>query len=329
MNQMPRLEYIMKKILLKTVIVSLLVLVLPFLLTLLFTHEESKASLEALDFSIYYEVNNDREQLTFDEYLIGVVAANMSAGYHMEALKAQAVIARTYALYNIALLTKEEPAKASFTTSELGLSYISLDKLKEFWGETNYNTYFTKLENAVFATKDEVILYEDDLILPVFFNTGSGYTRNASEAWGINIPYLVSVASKQDVTSTNYLSIDEFALPELITLLEKYYTDLELSEDDFFQKVKIATRDTAGYVTQVNLGNLTVSGEEFAKVLGLASNHFYLEEYEGKARIICNGSGHGLGMSQYGANAMAEENSSYSDILKYYYSGITLTNLSD
>lgn len=319
----------MKKILLKTVIVSLLVLVLPFLLTLLFTHDKSKASLESLDFSIYYEVNNDREQLTFDEYLIGVVAANMSAGYHMEALKAQAVIARTYALYNIALLTKEEPSKDSFTTSELGLSYISLDKLKELWGETNYNTYFTKLENAVFATKDEVILYEDDLILPVFFNTGSGYTRNASEAWGINIPYLVSVASKQDVTSTNYLSIDEFALPELITLLEKYYTDLELSDDDFFQKVKVATRDTAGYVTQVNLGNLTVSGEEFAKVLGLASNHFYLEEYEGKARIICNGSGHGLGMSQYGANAMAEENSSYSDILKYYYSGITLTDLSD
>ena len=323
------MEYVMKKIMFKTVIVCLLVLVLPFLLTLLFTHDESKASLESLDFSIYYEVDNNREQLSFDEYLIGVVAANMSAGYHMEALKAQAVVARTYALYNIALLTKEEPSKDSFTTSELGLSYISLEKLKELWGETNYNTYFTKLENAVFATKDEVILYEDDLILPVFFNTGSGYTRNASEAWGINIPYLVSVASKQDVTSTNYLSIDEFALPELIALLEKYYADLKLSEDDFFQEVKVATRDTAGYVTQVNLGSLTVSGEEFAKVLGLASNHFYLEEYEGKARIICNGSGHGLGMSQYGANAMAEENSSYSDILKYYYSGVTLTNLSD
>jgi stage II sporulation protein D len=284
--------------------------------------------METMDFNIYYEVNDNKVNLSFDDYLMGVVAANMSAGYHIEALKAQAVIARTYALYNIALLTQEEPSKDNFSTSELGLSYISLDKLKDFWGDTNYSEYFSKLENAVQGTKEEVILYEEDLILPVFFDTGSGYTRNASEAWGITIPYLVSVASKQDVTSTNYLSIDEFEVPALIDRLEKYYSDLSLSEKDFFQSVQVASRDSAGYVTQINLGSLTVSGEEFAKVLGLASNHFYLEEYESKARIICNGAGHGIGLSQYGANAMAEEGSSYSDILKYYYSGTTVTNLS-
>jgi stage II sporulation protein D len=326
---MLRMEIFMKKILLKTVIVCLLVLVLPFLMTLLFTHDESDASLETMDFSIYYEVNDSKEKLSFDEYLIGVVAANMSAGYHIEALKAQAVIARTYAFYNIALLTKEDPDKDSFSTSELGLSYISLEKLGDFWGEENYNAYFSKLENAVKGTKDEVILYEEDLILPVFFDTGSGYTRNAEEAWGISIPYLVSVSSKQDVTSTNYLSIDEFEVDELITLLEKYYQDLSLAEDSFFHDVKVASRDSAGYVTQINLGSLTVSGEEFAKVLGLASNHFYIEEYEGQVRIICNGSGHGIGLSQYGANAMAEEDTSYADILKYYYSGTDITNLSN
>jgi stage II sporulation protein D len=282
-----------------------------------------------MDFTIYYELNDSKEKLSFDEYLIGVVAANMSAGYHIEALKAQAVIARTYALYNIALLTKDVPNKTTFSTSELGLSYISLDKLMSFWGDDNYNTYFSKLENAVIGTKDEVILFEDDLILPVFFDTGSGYTRNASEAWGINIPYLVSVSSKQDVTSTNYLSIDEFEVEELIILLEKYYQDISLSEDSFFQEVKVAVRDSAGYVTQINLGSLTVSGEEFAKVLGLASNHFYIEEYENQVRIICNGSGHGIGLSQYGANAMAEEDTSYSDIIKYYYSGTDITDLSN
>jgi stage II sporulation protein D len=326
---MLRMEIFMKKILIKTVIVCLLVLVLPFLMTLLFTHDESDASLETMDFSIYYEVNDSKEKLSFDEYLIGVVAANMSAGYHIEALKAQAVIARTYAFYNIALLTKEDPDKDSFSTSELGLSYISLEKLGDFWGEENYNAYFSKLENAVKGTKDEVILYEEDLILPVFFDTGSGYTRNAEEAWGISIPYLVSVSSKQDVTSTNYLSIDEFEVDELITLLEKYYQDLSLAVDSFFHDVKVASRDSAGYVTQINLGSLTVSGEEFAKVLGLASNHFYIEEYEGQVRIICNGSGHGIGLSQYGANAMAEEDTSYADILKYYYSGTDITNLSN
>ena len=319
----------MKKILIKTITVCLLVLVLPFLLTLLFTYEKSDASLETMDFTIYYEVNNTKEKLSFDQYLIGVVAANMSAGYHIEALKAQAVIARTYALYNIALLTKDDPDKDTFTTSELGLSYISLEKLKDFWGNENYSAYFSKLENAVNGTKDEVILYEEDLILPVFFNTGSGYTRNAEEAWGISIPYLTSVSSKQDVTSTNYLSIDEFEVDELTALLEKYYQDLSLSEASFFQEVKVTGRDSTGYVTKINLGNLTVSGEEFAKVLGLASNHFYIEEYEGQVRIICNGCGHGIGLSQYGANAMAEEDTSYDDILKYYYSGTVVKNLSD
>jgi stage II sporulation protein D len=319
----------MKKVLVKTAVVSLLVLVLPFLLTLLITRDKTAASLETSDFTIYYEVNDTREKLTFDEYLIGVVAANMSTGYHIEALKAQAVIARTYALYNIALLTGEDPQKISFTTSELGLSFISLENLKQLWGDENYSSYFSKLENAVYGTKNEVLLYQKDLILPVFFDTGSGYTRNASEAWGVSVPYLVSVASKYDVTSTNYLSIDEFKLSELIDLLEKYYPELTLSEKNFFEQVTVVSRDSAGYVTEINLGSLTVSGEEFAKVLGLASNHFYIEEYEGQARVICNGSGHGIGLSQYGANAMAEENSSYSDILYYYYSGVTIADLSD
>jgi stage II sporulation protein D len=244
-------------------------------------------------------------------------------------LKAQAVIARTYALYNIALLTDENSGKDSFTTSELGLSYISLPALEQFWGSEDYNAYFTKLENAVYGTKDQVILYDNNIILPVFFDTGSGYTRNASEAWGVDIPYLISVSSKQDVTSTNYLKISEFPITDLITLLEKSYTDLKLTEKNFFEEVVVASRDSTGYVTKIDLGDQTVSGEEFAKVLGLPSNHFYIDDYEGKVRIICNGAGHGVGLSQYGANAMAEEEtSSYEDILEYYYTGTSLADIS-
>lgn len=319
----------MKKILIKTLIVSLVVFGLPLFSTLLFSRDKSSKPKETNDFTIFYEVNGTRSKLTFDEYLVGVVAANMSAGYEMEALKAQAVIARTYALYNISLLTESEPSKISFTTSELGLSYLGLDALEDYWGTDNYSEYFSKLENAVFGTKDQVITYDDELILPVFFNTGSGYTRNAQEAWGVAVPYLVSVSSTQDVTSTNYLTIEEYSVPDLITRLNAYYSDLSLTEEDFFDQVSIASRDSADYVTKINLGNQTVTGEEFAKVLGLASNHFYIEEYEGKARIICNGSGHGVGLSQYGANAMAEEDKSYKDILTYYYSGTSLMNLND
>lgn len=319
----------MKRILVKTLFVSIGVLLLPFLLTLLLSNSNGKSTLESLDFSIYYDINGTREALTFDEYLIGVVAANMPAGYHMEALKAQAVIARTYALYNISLLRETSPHRNSFSTSELGLSYIDLNTLEQFWGTKEYKNYFTKLENAVFGTQDEIITYDYKLILPVFFDTGSGFTRNAFEAWGVKVPYLISVPSKQDVTSTGYLNIKEFEINELITLLEGYYAEINLNPELIFEQVTVTERDSIGYVTKIDLDGLTVSGEEFAKVLGLNSNHFYIEDYEGLVRIICNGSGHGIGLSQFGANAMALEGATYQEILTHYYTGISLTHLSN
>ncbi|HHV09681.1 MAG TPA: stage II sporulation protein D [Clostridiales bacterium] len=320
----------MKKLLIKTILVSIVVLLLPFLLTLVFSRQDNTAagSIKAEVFEIYYEAGGMETGLSFDEYLLGVIAANMPASYQMEALKAQAIIARTYALYNISVLSQENPGQTRFSASELGLPYIGLDDLKKLWNSENYTYYFSKIENAVYATDNEVLVYRNDLILPVFFDTGSGFTRNASEAWGVNIPYLTSVASKQDVTSTNYLSIEEYAVKDLIDLLGKYYSNLKLSEDNFFEEVSITSRDSAGYVLKINLGSLTLSGEEFAKVLGLSSNHFYIEEYGDHVRVVCNGDGHGVGLSQYGANAMAEEGSSYKDILEYYYTGVTFARLS-
>lgn len=318
----------MKKILLKALIVSVTVLLLPFVLTLLVKNNSSDAFLQTMNYSIYYEVNGEKEPLSFDSYLMGVVAAVMPATYHTEALKAQAVIARTYALYNMSKLSESFPGKSRFSIDELGLPYCSPDSLKNYWGAEHYRDNYSKLENAVYKTKDKVLLYRNTLILPLFFDTGSGYTRNASEAWGVEVPYLVSVPSKQDVTSTDYLTIREYELPDIITALTEYYTDITLTTDHFFDDVSVASRDSAGYVIKMNLGNQTVSGEEFAKVLGIASNHFYLEDYDNKVRIICNGSGHGIGLSQYGANAMASEERTYSDILTYYYTDTVLADLS-
>lgn len=318
----------MKKIIYKLAVVSIIVLLLPFILTLIFTNKENNNSLETMDFNIYYEKNGVRQVLDFDQYLIGVVAANMPAGYHIEALKAQAVISRTYALYNIALLLEETPNKKDFTTSELGLSYIDLDEMELYWGSDNYVNYFTKLENCVYGTRDEVIVYDEDLILPVFFGTGTGFTRNAQEAWGVDIPYLVSVSSKQDVTSIHYLRITEFEPSVIVGILKQVYPSEEISENTFFSDLSIVNRDSAGYVTAINLGSHSLSGEEFAKVLGLNSNHFYIEDYEGKARVVCTGVGHGVGLSQYGCNAMAEEGFKYNEILSHYYTGVNLINIS-
>lgn len=318
----------MKKLLIKTAILCVMVLLLPFILTILLRDKESEGTpFEKLDFNIYNEVNGDSVKLSFDDYIIGVVAANMPAGYNIEALKVQAVIARTYALYNISMLKDAAPDKNSFTTSELGLSYINPTDMENIWGSNDYITYFTKLENAVFATKDEVLVYDGNITLPVFFYCGSGYTRNSYEAWGVDIPYLRSVSSKQDVTSINYLKITEYDVFTLVELINNSFKDASISIDSFFEEVVVAEQDSTNYVTKINLGNQTISGEEFAKAIGLSSNHFSIENNNNNVRFICTGVGHGVGLSQYGANAMADEGYPYKEILAHYYQGTTLISL--
>lgn len=317
----------MKKLTMKILAAGLSLLMLPFVLTLLFTAKKGSSSQEYMDFAILNKQDGSVKELSFTEYLLGVVAANMPAGYEIEALKAQAVIARTYTLYNIFLIREDNPVQREFTTAELGLSYISPDEMHQYWDPQDYTAYFSKLENAVLGTKDEALTYDDELILPVFFNTGTGYTRNAVEAWGIDIPYLVSVQSRQDVTSIHYLKIMEFDLKKLIALINTYFPDAAMSSEDFFDEAAVITRDSTGYVTEMGLGSLTVSGEVFAKALGLYSNNFYMEDYEGKVRFVCTGAGHGVGLSQYGANAMALEGYTCNDILKHYYTDVRIVEL--
>ncbi len=315
----------MKKVLTKSLIVCVGVLVFPFVITLMLSSSSKDSGFfDHMDFEIYSEKNGVKEKLDFNDYLIGVIAANMPAGYHLESLKAQAVIIRTYALHNISLLAEEDPGKKKFTSSELGLSYIDLNDMDQYWGSDEYLNYFTKLENSIYGTQGQVLTYNSELILPVFFYTGSGFTRSASEAWGIDIPYLISVSSKKDVTSIDYLKITEHDVGEIVQLINGYY-DINILEDEFFNSVKVASRDSVGYVTRVDLGKQTVSGEEFAKVIGINSNHFYIEDYEGMVRIICTGVGHGIGLSQYGANAMADDGYPYKEILAHYYPGTKLS----
>lgn len=322
------IDTIMKQIFIKTLVVCVIVLLLPYILTLfLSSNKLNKKSIEAMNFKINYESNGQIEDLDLDTYIMGVMAANMPAGYHIEALKAQAIIARTYALYNMALLTEEGPSDEIFTTWELGIPYIDISDMKPYWGATDFATYYSKIENAVQGTKDQVLVYDGELVLPLFFETGAGYTRNSIEALNVDIPYLSSVESSQDVTSINYLKISEYYISDLIKLLNNHFPEAILSDDLFFDEVIVTERDSTGYVKTINLGNLKITGEEFAKALGLNSYNFTLEQYNGNVRIVCKGVGHGIGLSQYGSNAMAREGSLYTDILSHYYMGTEVISL--
>ncbi|HHT97757.1 MAG TPA: SpoIID/LytB domain-containing protein [Clostridiales bacterium] len=271
--------------------------------------------MEVLNFNIIDLSNGLEEKLNFNDYLSGIISATTSEeDLDYEALKAYAIISRTYAIHNILLLLDSNPNKDIFTTLEIGLTYTK-----------NINNQ--KILNAINDTKGEVIIYDDSIIMPVFFNNGSGFTRNAIEAWGIDLPYLVGTTSKQDISSSNYIHVSEYSYIELFSKLNSYFIDTNISESSLMNDIIVVQRDSIGYVTEVQIGDMRISGEEFSYALELNSSNFYFEEYNEKIRFICTGMGHGVGLSIYGANIMAKEGFKCHEILHHYYKNTEITNL--
>ena len=301
-------------------------------------------------------IENPSEQfqtdLSLDDYLVGVIAATTTINTEPEALKAQAVIARTYALNNIEQLEETHIKQAlqsmgnthfsSFSIEELGLPYIDPTSLKSSLDVSQYDSFLEKIEQAIKETANEVILYGDQLITPLYFSSCVGMTRSAQEVWGFDIPYLKSVESESDIESTDYMKLYVSTISATLDSLNvayqnhtldaadydyQVYPSLPVDETHFFDEVVVLSRDSAGYVTKVSLGGVSVSGESFAAALGLNSSCFYIEDYQETVRFLCHGNGHGLGYSQYGANAMAKTGSTYEELLTHYYTGIKITKL--
>lgn len=258
-----------------------------------------------------YRTNGTVATIELEEYVIGVVAAEMPASFHTEALKAQAIIARTYALKAIG-------NNKVLTDNSSTQNYKDNSQLKTMWG-SSYNTYYNKIKNAVESTKGNYLTYNNQIIEAVYHSTSNGYTEAAESVWGNEFAYLVSVESKYDSTNSSFIK-------------EKYMTYEELSE----ALQTTITQDTAfsisGYTSgqrvqtiQVNDKNYT--GVKFRSLLGLRSADFEIKKDEEGVTITTKGYGHGVGLSQYGANGMAKNGYKYNQILKHYYQGIKINNM--
>ena len=338
---------IMKKLVIRYSLLTLILLLLPYLLTTILSRSSrDNPSHRISQFTITYEANGHVTELSLENYLIGVVAANIPASYHLETLKAQAVIARTYILKNISTLhslkssdltssTKEN----TYSTSQLGLSYLSLDELATYYEKDEYQEYLAKIENAVYSTSGEVIQYKEDLITPLFFSTSTGETRDISTVYEVSLPYLKSVVSKDDVLSSDYLTI-VIESPETIVLkLNAIYENTAAwnnstkgllvveSAQELLDSLTNIVRDDYGYVLTLDFNGTTITGDYFAHLLNLPSSNFYLELYEGNIRILCKGKGHGIGFSQFGGNQLAKEGYGYKELLTYYYSNVNIKTL--
>ena len=262
-------------------------------------------------------------EMTVGEYLVGVVRAEMPASFEEEALKAQAVAARTYTYYKIQTGGNHGDTADICTDSTCCQAYISEENARNNWGE-NADAYEEKIETAVRETDGETILYGGVPILAVFHSSSAGMTRAAGQVWLNDLPYLQSVTSPEQGNSIpNYYSRAEFTQEQFRekVLAAEPEADLSGPVETWLQN---AVTDTAGSVSTVDVGGVMVKGSTLRSILGLRSACFEWEVQDGKLVFFVTGYGHGVGMSQYGAQQMAKDGAGYLEILTHYYTGVTV-----
>ena len=268
--------------------------------------------------SFYYKLNKsyqvvdqiiykrqDKESLKIEEYLIGVVACEMPASFHEEALKAQAVSARTY-LYN------ELSKDLNKQLTDDDQCFNTVDEMKNKWKD-EYEKYYEKISNAVKNTKDLVMKKDGNLFKSYYFSTSNGYTESSLSVF--NEQFVDSVASEWDKFANNY---------EVNTTFNKSSLEKLLGS---FSKIEIISRNNTNHVLEVKVDDKTYTGIEFRKLLNLRSTDFTIKQDNDNYIITTKGYGHGVGMSQYGANYLAKNNYNYQEILEYYYQNIEIVKI--
>ena len=265
-----------------------------------------------------YDVKADKLVIiSEDDYLTGVVASEMPVSFETEALKAQAVSARSYYLTRADKKQSAHKFNADVCTDFAHCqAYLDIDALKKNWGN-EFNKNIKKVKNAVKATKGEVLTYNGEIIDAVFHSTSSGRTQNSEDVWSTKKDYLRSVESHIDEKSPKFLSSKSFSADELKTLLK--------IDDDI-------TIDGAEYNEGLSVKRIVISGIDFKgtqirSALGLKSACFDVDCKDGIYTFNTKGYGHGVGMSQWGANLMAKDGTTYNKILKKYYTGVEITKL--
>lgn len=283
--------------------------------------ETVKAKEDELEIAVFRSKSETVEHVPLKEYVIGVVASEMPTEYELEALKAQSLAAQTYVLSQ-QLKAKEDrkvPQDALVTDTVLHQVYQSKVELQEKWGDS-FAERWSKIEEAVEATEGQVITYNDQPITAAFFSTSNGYTENSEDYWAHEIPYLKSVKSPWDTESPRYTKETTVAIADFEEKL-----GVKLTGDGSIGT--ISSRTNGGRVETVAIGDKQFSGREIRETLGLDSSDFTWHVKNDAIVIQTKGWGHGVGMSQYGANGMAMEGQSYQNIIAHYYSGVEIESM--
>lgn len=278
------------------------------------------------DVTLTIQDGDTTEQMTLERYLTGVVRGEMPASFEMEALRAQAAAERSYVYYQLAAGRKDAHPDADFCTDHTCCSaYLSETAAREKWGG-DFAPWNTRVEQAVSDTDGQVVLYNGRPILAVFHSSSAGRTAAAGDVWSGDLPYLVSVDSPEgEATVPNYYSTVTFTAAEAKEKLLAAYPELKLSgtPDRWFGA---AAENGSGRVETVSVGGTDIEGTELRRIFGLRSACFTVAADSESVTFRVTGYGHGVGMSQYGANQLAREGKTWQEILEWYYTGATVGN---
>jgi len=279
--------------------VLVIIILLPYVVTIFANGVEIKETKEGKDNNIRVQTDSGIIEMDMKEYAIGILAKEMPDEFEEEAAKAQAVIVRNGIYKKI----KDQGEKAVFEDL-----FWTVKDMQKNWGSSNYAARYQKIVKVWEATGDQIITYNNEVVMAPFHQLSNGKTRDGKEALHSDeYAYLVSKECPKDLEVEAQMQT----------------TDISMMD------CEVTTYDSAGYVLAVKCGNETCTGEDFRQTYGLRSSCFTVQEVDGKLRIITQGVGHGLGMSQHTANEMAREGKTYTEILEYFFEGIDIKEVSE
>ena len=253
--------------------------------------------------------NNEKETIEFNEYLIGVLACEMPASFELEALKAQAIASRTYAYYLI-------NHNKNITTDTRTQCMLNKSQMKENW-QNDFDLYYNKLLTAVMQTNNVVLKYDNVIIPAYYFSMSNGYTEDSKYVFNETKDFLKQVDSHYEENNKNFIKETTFSKENFCSLLQI---------DCSYININNINRSSSNRVIDLLINDKKFTGVEIRKKLNLRSTDFDIKIGD-DVKITTRGYGHGVGMSQYGANYMAKEGKSYEDILKHYYQGVIISSI--
>lgn len=320
------------RILLSYIAINLLIFLIPVTFSIFipekesvntFSYQKDKPDEKAITVSV---LDNNTKKITstnLEEYLKGVVAAEMPASYEEEALKAQAVAARSYIMSKLNIQNPAHPEAAVCNNPAHCKGYLSTEDANAKWGTSWKDTFYPKIESAVEYTKGEYLSYKGEVAEAFFFALSNGKTESAEDVWGTKVPYLKSTLSSGDKESPDFYSTTDFSVSEFNNRLKNLFSGFSPEEKIRIGKITYTNGDR---VKTIKINGTEFKGTDIRGAFSLNSADFAITQSSDKVIFEVKGKGHGVGMSQYGANSLAKKGHTYEEILKHYFSGVEIIN---